>query len=107
MMDLRDFTYRGISVGKVNNPATQREGIYIYTRPKKFVGPDRLDLLLMCLLDGYKYKLGPSGEIWLVLPLKTKYGPILNGIARAYYELQTRKTPLTEGQQQLVKEFNQ
>ena len=107
MMVIRDFTYRGKRVGTIKNPATQREGIYIHTTPKKVVDRDQLDLLLMCLLDGYKYNLGPSGEICLVLPLKTKYGPILNGIARAYYELQTRKTPLTEGQQQLVEEFNQ
>ena len=104
MSYLRDYTYNGRTVGKVNRPAAQPDGIYIQTEPKKYVNPDDLELMIMCLLDGYNYKIGNSGELWIKLPKNTKYGPILNGIAKAYYELQTGKREPAEGQTQLQKE---
>jgi len=60
--------------------------------------------MIMCLLDGYNYKIGNGGELWLKLPRNTKYGPILNGVARAYYELQTGKKDSAERQTQLTQE---
>jgi len=101
MYRLRDYTYKGRTIGKVNSPAIQPDGIYIHTTPKKYVNPEALELMIMCLLDGYEYKMGTSGELWIKLPRNTKYGPILNGIARAYYELQTGKQEPAEGQTQL------
>ena len=104
MGELRDFTYRGRVVGKVNAPATQSDAIYIFTTPKRYVSPCELDLLIKCLLDGFDYNIGTVGEIYLRIPKKTKYGPLLNGIARAYWELQTGRKEFSEGQQQLERE---
>ena len=100
--ELREFTYKGKVVGRINNPAKQLDGIYIHTTPRKYVNPDTLSFMLTCLLDGYDWQIGPTGEVYLRIPKKTRYGPLLNGIAKAYYELQTGKTRILDGQQRLV-----
>lgn len=96
---MRNFTYQGRIVGKVNSPAKQTDGVYIQTTPRKYVNPDNLAILLLCLLDGYRYQIGPVGEVYLRIAQNTRYGPLLNGIAKAYYELQTGKelTEILEG----------
>lgn len=104
MYRLRKYVYKGHNIGEVNNPAIQPDGIYIHMNPKTHINPDELEIMVMCLLDGYEYKIGTGGELWIKLPRNTKYGPILNGIARAYYELQTGKREPAEGQTQLPKE---
>ena len=102
MAYLRDFRYRGETVGKVNTPARQTDGTHIKTIPQTYLEPENLHLMLLCLLDGYDYRIHPGGEINLRLPKNVKYGPILNGIAKAYYTLQTGKRSPPHGQQTLT-----
>ena len=102
MSYMRNFNYRGRIVGKVNTPARQADGIHIKTIPKNYLDSDKLQFLILCLLDGHDYRIKPGGEINLKVTKNTKYGPLLNGIARAYYELHTGKSIPLEGQQRLV-----